>query len=41
MHKLGVLEKISGWQSCLRRLFLPTFQAIEYADPLGPSVLEC
>ena len=36
MHKLGVLEESSGWKACLGRFFLPTFQAIEYVEPLGP-----
>ncbi len=39
MHKLGVLEESSGWKACLGRFFLPTFQAIEYVEPLGPQFL--
>ncbi len=39
MHKLGVLEESSGWNALLGRLFLPTFLAIEYFEPLGPQFL--
>ncbi len=36
MPKLGVLEESSGWKAIVwEDIFLPTFQAIEYVEPLG------